>query len=62
MKTEIHAVEGLVPQPSAFEVEMAIAKLKTHINIGVLIKFQQKLLNQKLGKLVLRPINLIPLE
>jgi hypothetical protein len=38
----MHAAECLVPQPSAFEVEMAIEKLKTHINLKVMIKFQQK--------------------
>ena len=27
-QTEIHTVEPLVPEPSAFEVEMAIEKLK----------------------------------
>jgi hypothetical protein len=29
-QTEIHAAEPLVPEPSAFEVEMAIEKLKRH--------------------------------
>jgi len=28
---EIQTAETLVPEPSAFEVEMAIEKLKTHI-------------------------------
>jgi len=42
LKTEIHAAECLVPQPSAYEVEIAIEKLKTHTNVKVLIKFQQK--------------------
>ena len=27
---EIHTVEPLVPEPSAFEVELAIEKLKNH--------------------------------
>ena len=30
-RTEIHTTEPLVPEPSAFEVEMAIEKLKRHI-------------------------------
>jgi hypothetical protein len=42
MKTEIPAAESLVPQPSAFEVEMATEKLKTQINPKVLVKSQQK--------------------
>jgi hypothetical protein len=29
-QTEIHTVEPLVPQPSAFEVELAIEKLRSH--------------------------------
>jgi len=33
-KTEIHTAEPLVPEPSAFEVEMAIEKLKGHISSG----------------------------
>jgi len=28
--TELHTVEQLVPEPSAFEVELAIEKLKSH--------------------------------
>jgi len=51
-----------VPQPSAFEVEMAIEKLKTHINLKVLITIQQKCLKLGLGQFVPRPINLILLE
>jgi hypothetical protein len=41
MKTEIHTAEPLVPQPSAFEAEMTIEKLKRP-NCQVLIKSQQK--------------------
>jgi hypothetical protein len=29
-QVEIHTVETLVPEPSAFEVELAIEKLKSH--------------------------------
>jgi hypothetical protein len=39
-QTEIHTAEPLVPEPSAFEVEMAIEKLKG-TNHQVLIRFQQ---------------------
>jgi len=30
-RTEIHKAESLVPEPSAFEVELAVEKLKTQI-------------------------------
>jgi hypothetical protein len=33
-QTEIHTAEPLVPEPSAFEVEMAIEKLKSHKSPG----------------------------
>jgi len=29
-QTEIHTAEPLIPEPSAFEVELAIGKLKCH--------------------------------
>ena len=32
---EIHTVEPLVPEPSAFEVELVIEKLKSHKSPGV---------------------------
>ena len=35
---EIHTAEPLVPEPSAFEVELAIQKLKKNTNHQVLIK------------------------
>jgi len=34
-RTEIHTTEPLVPEPSAFEVEMAIEKLKIHRSPGI---------------------------
>jgi len=34
-QTEIHIAEPLVPQPSAFDVEMATEKLKTHKSPGI---------------------------
>ena len=40
-QAEIHTVEPLVPEPSAFEVELAIEKLKKFTNHLVLIKSQQ---------------------
>jgi hypothetical protein len=33
-QTEIHTAEPLVPEPSAFEVEMAIEKIKGHKSPG----------------------------
>ena len=33
-QTEIHTAEPLVPEPSAFEVELAIEKLKSHKSPG----------------------------
>ena len=33
-QTEIHTAEPLVPEPSAFEIELAIDKLKSHISPG----------------------------
>ena len=34
-QAEIHTVEPLVPEPSAFEVELAIEKLKNHKSLGI---------------------------
>jgi len=34
-QAEIHTVEPLVPEPSAFEVELAIGKLKNHKSPGI---------------------------
>jgi len=34
-QTEIHTAEPLVPEPSAFEVELAIEKLKSHRSPGM---------------------------
>jgi hypothetical protein len=34
-QTEVHTAEPLVPEPSAFEVEMAIEKLKSHKSQGI---------------------------
>jgi len=33
-QAEIHTVEPLVPEPSAFEVELAMGKLKNHKSPG----------------------------
>ena len=34
-QAEIHTAETLVPEPSAFEVELAIGKLKSHKSPGI---------------------------
>jgi len=34
-QTEIHTAEPLVPEPSAFDVELAIEKLKGHKSPGI---------------------------
>jgi len=35
-QTEIHTAEPLVPEPGAFELEMAIKKLKSHKSPGII--------------------------
>jgi hypothetical protein len=57
-QTEIHTAEPLVPEPSAFEVEMAIEKLKVK-NHQVLIRFQQNSLKQEVAKYAVRSIDLL---
>ena len=47
-----------MPEPTAFEVELAIEKLKRH-NHHVLIKSQQNLLRHDVGQIALRSINLL---
>ena len=34
-QTETHTAEPLVPEPSAFEVELAVEKLKSHKSPGI---------------------------
>ena len=34
-QAEIHTVEPLVPEPSAFEIELAMEKLKSHKSPGI---------------------------
>jgi len=34
-QAEIHTAEPLVPEPSAFEVELAVEKLKSHKSPGI---------------------------
>jgi len=60
-QTEIHTAEPLVPEPSAFEVEMAIEKLK-NTNHQVLIISHQNWLKQGVEQFALRSINLLILS
>jgi hypothetical protein len=45
---EIHTAEPLVPEPSAFEVEMVIKKLKRHKSPGI-DQIQAEFLKQEVG-------------
>ena len=45
-QTEIHSAEPIIPEPSAFEVELAIEKLNV-TNHQVLIKSQQNCSKQR---------------
>jgi len=42
-QTELHTAEPLVPEPSAFEVELAIAKLNSHKSPGI-VQIQAELI------------------
>jgi hypothetical protein len=35
MQTELHTAEPIVPEPSAFDVELAIEKLNSHKSPGI---------------------------
>jgi hypothetical protein len=58
-QTEVHTAEPLVPEPSAFEVEMAIKKLKSHKSPGIdripaeLIKAGGRIIRSEIHKLVI---------
>ena len=55
---EIHTAEPLVPEPNAFEFEMAIEKLKRHIPPGIvqippeLIKAGSREIHSEIHKLI----------
>ena len=56
-QTEIHTAEPLVPEPNAFESELAIEKLKSHKSLG-----NNQIpaeLRQGVKKLAMRSINLL---
>jgi hypothetical protein len=58
-QTEVHAAEPLVPEPSAFEVEMVIEKLKRHKSPGIhqipaeLIKAGGRIIRSEIHKLII---------
>ena len=55
---EIHTAEPLVSEPSAFEVELAIEKLKSHKSPGI-YQIPAELIKAGLGQFVVRSINLL---
>jgi hypothetical protein len=69
-QTEVHTAEPLVPEPSAFEVEMAIEKLKRHKSPGIdqipveLIKPGDRIIQSEIHKLIISIWNKeeLPLE
>ena len=58
-QAEIHTAEPLVPEPSAFEVELAIDKLKSHKSPGIdqipaeLIKARGRTIYLEIYKLII---------
>jgi len=56
----MHTAEPLIPDPSVFEVEISIEKLKRYKS--PLIKFWQKLSKQEEIYYVLRSVNLVSLS
>ena len=58
---EIHTAEPLVPEPSAFEIEMAIEKLKRHKSPG-LDEIPTEPIKQRVEQFTRRSINLLILS
>ena len=57
-QAEIHTVEPLVPEPSAFKVELAIEKLKNHKSPGI-EQIPAELIKAGVGQFAVRFINLL---
>jgi len=57
-QAEIHTEEPLVPEPSAFEVELVIGKLKNHKSPGT-DQIPAELIKQGVGQFAVRFINLL---
>jgi kynurenine formamidase len=63
-QTEVHTAEPLVPEPSAFEFEMATVKLKRHKSPGIdqisaeLIKAGHRIILSEIHKLIISICNM----
>jgi hypothetical protein len=57
-QAEIHTAEPLVPEPSTFEVELAIEKLKSHNSPGI-DQIPAELIKTGVGQFAVRSINLL---
>jgi len=57
-QAEIHTAEPLVPEPRAFEVELAIEKLKSHKSPGI-DQIPAELIKGGVGQFTVRSINLL---
>ena len=57
-QTDIHTAELLVPEQSAFEVEMSIEKLKRHKSPGI-DQIPTEVIKAEVEQLALRSINLL---
>ena len=57
-ETETHTAEPLVPEPSAFDVELAIEKLRSHKSPGI-DQIPAELIKAVLEQFDMRPINLL---
>jgi hypothetical protein len=57
-QTELHTAEPLVAEPSAFEVEMAIEKLKRHKSPGI-VQIQAELIKAGVEQFAVRSMNLL---
>ena len=55
---EMHTAEPLVPEPSAFEVDMAIDNIKRYISPAI-DQIQQNLLKLSAGQFVLRSVSTV---
>ena len=57
-QTEIHTAKPLVPKPSAFEVELAIEKLKIHKSPGT-DQIPAELIKEGVEQIAMRSINFL---
>ena len=57
-QTEIHTAEPLLPEPSAFEFELAIEELKSHTSPGI-NQIPRELIKAGDRKFAMRSINML---